>query len=87
MYAPPHPTPHTHTVGPLVFPDPPWSRPCPGLLLQEIMSKIGKPQALGSLDENMGDDEEDDEGAEDDGIEIEDAAGDDLAAAMGKAHI
>ena len=30
---------------------------------------------------------QDDEGAEDDGIEIEDAAGDDLAAALGAAHL
>lgn len=54
--------------------------------VQEIMAKIGKPQALGPLDDNMADDDEEDEEI-DDGIEIDDAAGDDLAAALGAAHI
>ena len=57
-------------------------------LVQEIMKKIGKPEALGSLEDNMADEEEEEEEeAEDDGIEIDDVAGDDLAAAMGAAHI
>jgi len=51
------------------------------------MGKIGKPEALGPLDENMADDDDDDEGAEDDGIELDDVVDDDLAVAMGKAHI
>lgn len=54
--------------------------------LQEIMAKIGKPQALGPLDENMADDDEEDEEIED-GIDIDDAAGDELAAALGAARI
>lgn len=54
--------------------------------LREIMAKIGKPQALGPLDENMADDDEEDEEIED-GIDIDDAAGDELAAALGAARI
>lgn len=49
------------------------------------MRRIGKPEALGSLEDNMPDEE--DEGVEDDGIDLDDAAGDDLAAAMGNARI
>lgn len=55
--------------------------------LQDIMRRIGKPEALGPLDENMPDEDDEEEGAENDGIELDDVAGDDLAAAMGKAHI
>ncbi len=52
------------------------------------MLRIGKPEALGSLDENVPDEDEEDDGAAlDDGIEIDDEAGDDLVAAMGNAHI
>lgn len=54
--------------------------------MQEIMAKIGKPQALGPLDENMADDDEEDEEIED-GIEVDDAAGDEMAAALGAARI
>ena len=49
------------------------------------MRKIGKPAALGPLEENMADDEDDEEEAE--GIELDDAAGDDLADAFKGAHI
>lgn len=55
--------------------------------LKDIMRRIGKPEALGPLDENMPDEDDEEEGAENDGIELDDVAGDDLAAAMGKAHI
>ena len=55
--------------------------------LQEIMRKIGKPSALGPLDENMADDEDDEEEGEGDGIELDDSAGDDLADAFKGAHI
>ena len=51
------------------------------------MRKIGKPSALGPLDENMADDEDDEEEGEGDGIELDDSAGDDLADAFKGAHI
>jgi hypothetical protein len=51
------------------------------------MARIGKPQALGSLEDNMPDEDEEDEAAEDDGCELEGGVGDDLAAALGAAHI
>ena len=53
------------------------------------MRRIGKPTALGPLDENMEPDEdEDDAGAAlDDGIELEDAATDALAASLAAAEL
>lgn len=51
------------------------------------MKRIGKPEALGPLDENMETDEDDDEGTLDDGVDIADDTGDALAAALGAAHI
>lgn len=52
------------------------------------MAAIGKADALGPLDENMGDDEDDEEeGALEDGIELDMGAADDLAAALGATRI
>jgi hypothetical protein len=60
------------------------------LALQDIMGRIGKPEALGPLDENMPDDEDDEEQL-DDGIPLPEAAaaaaGDALAEQLGRVQI
>ena len=55
--------------------------------MKAILRKAGKLDALGSLEENCPDDEEDEVGDEDEGHEEADAAVDALAAGLASEHL